>query len=202
MSQSFSSPLIATQIASAMELLGDMPETLPPAVEQAGQKIAQCLLADGTLFIAGTGQYEPLMRYFHGLVACPPSAWRPALPALLLNIDARGLDPSADADRADAPPDSLMARSLMALAKAGDTLCIACNQTDDSSVAELVQLAHDKQLHCVVLHAGNDGGQATASTHRTALQLPGIDNHRQHLAALFVVQCLHAIIDQEIFGGL
>jgi phosphoheptose isomerase len=181
---------VLARFNATSDFLSTIPAGLPTAIGTAAQTLASALLNERKIFIGGYGSVATLAGYFYDLLVFQPSDHRPALPAIHLTTP--GHRPSGDPAR----------RQLEATAQDGDVLCLVGSHFDQATLANLIDCCVEHRMHTVLItrvdvtshEFNNQPGVVTLDTGNA-------DAFITHQRVLLVLQCLHAIIDQKIFGG-
>ena len=187
----------AELIAQTMEALASLEPTPLARLETAAGVIANALVNEKQLLVAGTGSHQAMGSYLVGLLSRQPEDYRPMLPAIDINklcgdASSDGLTPA-------------MARYIYSLGHEGDVLCVFTGNRHSSAASAVQASAAEKGMACVTVETGLAGEQDRREQNpedgHIVVALAVEHNYQAQLLGFFLGQCLHRIIDQQIFGG-
>ncbi len=166
-------------------------ETLAAGVALAAERIANALLGEGQLLIAGLGLGRHLAAILHQGVALGFDFDRPALPAILL--DAAGAPETAD---------NPLAAQIRALGRTQDCLALVVPDPAAPMLRGILRAAHSRDLSCIVL-SGAAAEDLAAALATPDIELSAAAGHQGlalevHLAVIFA---LCELIERHLFGG-
>lgn len=183
--------LVITRFHRGIQAKMAVGEALAAGVALAAERIANALLGDGHLLIAGLGLGRPLATILHQGVALGFDFDRPALPAILL-------DTPGAADGAD----NSLAAQIRALGRSQDCLALIVPDTVAPHLHGILRAAHSRDLPCIVL-SGAAADDLAAALATPDIELSAAAGHQclaleVHLAVIFA---LCELIERHLFGG-
>lgn len=173
---SLNNPFIDTRIAQAMQSLGGMDQALPEQVSQAGALIAAQLVAGQKVLAMGLDSTGPLAQLFCERLLYDKADIRPALPALWIND----------------------ASSCKTLSKAGDCLVLVALESNSDDVTCILESAQANNVNAIVM--SGQAAQINDASHYLHLNADNLPRLQE--LALFILNCLGDIIEEQLFGSL
>lgn len=166
-------------------------ESLAAAVALAAERIANALLGDGYLLIAGLGNGRHLAAMLHQGVAHGFGFARPGLPALLLDAGS-----TAEAD------DNPLAAQLRALGRPRDCLALIAPDPAHPLLRGTLRAAHSRDLPCIVL-SGTNGDPLAVELATADIELSTATEHQSLTleVQLSAILALCELIERHLFGG-
>ncbi len=160
-------------------------DQLEKQIAQAAKRLVECLLRNGTIFISGESYACFNAQYFTSVLLNHVELERPALPVILLASD----------DVQKTP-----VRQVHALGATED-ICIILNVWPKSLlIPELIQAAHDKEMHVIVLSSEKSMLKMSLTAADLEICVPGETDALIHETQLFVLSCFSDLIEQSLFG--
>ncbi len=147
------SSLFTTHIHNHIAAVGSLAE-LQPAIEAAGERIAECLLRGNKLLLCGNGGSAADAQHIAAELVGRFVAERRGLPAIALTTDTSILTSVAN----DYGYNHVFARQVEAHAREGDVLVGISTSGNSSNVIAAIEVA--SQMGCTTIGLlGNDGGK-------------------------------------------
>lgn len=195
-------PFISERIADAMQSLGGLDPALTNKLIQAGAFMADQLVNDQKILALGLDSCAPLAQLFCQRLMYSSADQRPSLPALMLN-DATGLAISnGDSGSANAlGAEQLLLRKLKSFGQPGDVVLILSESLNASTLNACIECASAQQLHSVIIAAAPLAEPLNTSNQILYLPVEVTNLTRLHEVALFILNCLGDIIDEQLFGN-
>lgn len=166
---------------------------------QAGERLVQCLLNDGKVFVCGMGGSAANCLHFSSAMMHHFDAERPPLPVIPLVADFSMLTAVVNEGHAE----QMFARPLQALGQDKDVLMVLSTSGHANSLLSVMDAAHDRGMDVVAL-TGRDGGLMAnhLGPEDIELRVPGDHAARIREAHLFLLHCLCDVIEQSLFGQM
>lgn len=173
-------------------------DVVSEVIAKAGQRLVDCLLADGKMFIAGNGGSTANCLHFSAAMLNRFEVERPTLPVVHLMGDVSALTAVAH----DGHFDQVFGRHIQALGQPNDVVIVLTTTGHSKSMSHLVSAAHDKHLDVIAL-TGRDGGSLAGQLRPTDIELriPGEHAARIRETHLFILHCFCDLIDRSLFGA-
>lgn len=190
-------PHLHTLFSASLQTLHDSQIALSAAIEQAAQRMAACLLADGKILCCGNGGSAVEAQHFSSEMLNRFERERPGLPAIALTTDTAALTSIAN----DYHYDEVFAKQARALGHAGDVLLVYTTSGNSPSIVKVVEAAHERDMSVVAL-TGKDGGALAALLKDSDLEIrvPSDSTARVQETHLVITHCLCDLIDRQLFG--
>lgn len=171
-------------------------DVLAGSIAQAGQRLVDCLLADGKIFIAGHGGSAANCLHFSTAMLHCFEVERPSLP--VINLAANGAAAIAMTEHSHS--DHQFAQQVQALGHANDVI-ILLTTAGRKTMHNVLSAAHDKQMRVIAL-TGRDGGGLSSQLNANDIELriPGVSSARIREMHLFILHCFCDVIDGSLFG--
>lgn len=172
-------------------------DLLADAIEQAGSKLADCLLNDGKILTCGNGGSAGDAQHFSSEMLNRFERDRPGLPALALTTDSSTITSIAN----DYNFEDIFSKQIRALGQTDDVLLAYTTSGNSSNILKAVTAAHDRQMSVIAL-TGNDGGTLATLLEDTDLEIrvPSKSTARTQEVHLLITHCLCDFIDRQLFG--
>jgi D-sedoheptulose 7-phosphate isomerase len=172
-------------------------DTLSEQVAKAGQRIVDCLLNDGTIFLCGNGASSANCMHFASAMLNHFEVERPSLPVINLSADSSCLSSFANENHYS----QAFARSIQALGKEQDILLLLTTSGNSDSLLYGLQAANERGMDTVAL-SGRDGGVLTnhLGPEDIELRVPADSSARIREVHLFILHCFCDLIDQSLFS--
>lgn len=168
-------------------------------IARAGQKLVDCLLNDGKLFLCGNGGSNANCLHFSAAMMNHFEVERPPLPVIALSTDVGALTSVTQ----ESHYDQVFARQLQALGRENDTLITLSTSPHTDSLLHAVNAAHDQGMDVIALTGPHAG---VLSNHLgpedIELNVPGEQEARIREMHLFILHCFCDLIDQALFNHM
>jgi D-sedoheptulose 7-phosphate isomerase len=183
--------------ATSIQTLHDSQIALSLTIEQAAQRMAACLLADGKILCCGNGGSAAEAQHFSSEMLNRFERERPGLPAIALTTDAAALTSIAN----DYHYDEVFAKQARALGHGGDVLLVYTTSGNSPSIVKVVEAAHERDMSVVAL-TGKDGGALAAILRDADLEIrvPSESTARVQETHLVITHCRCDLIGRQLFG--
>lgn len=174
-------------------------EALSESIAKAGQRLVNCLLNDGKIFLCGNGGSAANCLHFSAAMLNLFEVERPPLPVIVLSADMGSLTAIAN----DGHYDQVFARQIHALGQEGDVLLALTTSGNAGSILNAVNAANDRGMDTIAL-SGRDGGILANHLGPEDIELRVVtdSNARIRETHLFILHCFCDLIDQSLFGQL
>lgn len=178
--------LFSENIETAISLVDE----ISPIIVNAGNKIVNCMLNDGKIFMCGNGASSANCMHFASAMLDSFAIERPPLPAIVLPTDNSNMNGT-----------SSYARQLQALACDKDILIIVTTSGNANALINVLSAAHDKGMDVIAL-SGRDGGVLHSHLGPEDIEIivPSNNAARIRELHLFILHCFCDLIDQALFG--
>lgn len=188
---------IRTLFAAEIEAKIAVVDAMSDRIAQAGQRLVDCLLADGKIFICGYGASAANCLHFSTAMLHYFEVERPSLPVINL---ASGAIVAGAADSAHV--EHMFGQQIQALGRANDVVIVLSTTGQSKALAQVVRAAHDKGLTVIAL-TGRDGGMLANQVHAGDIELRahGKSFARTREMHLFILHCFCDVIDRSLFGS-
>lgn len=172
-------------------------DTLSDVIAMAAQRLVDCLLADGKIFICGHGGSAANCLHFSTAMLHCFEVERPSLP--VINLAGNGVIAANIADSSQF--EQIFSQQIQALGQAGDVILVLSTTGKPKSMGRVVRAAHDKQMHVIAL-TGRDGGGVTnqLSPNDVELRVQGESTAWIREMHLFILHCFCDVIERALFG--
>lgn len=185
--------LFGVDIESKIALVDMMSST----IAKAGQRLVDCLLNDGKMFICGNGGSAANGLHFSAAMLNHFDVERPPLPVIMLTTDISALTAVAN----DGHYEQIFARQIQALGQQNDILIALSTTGNSNSVLHAVDAAHDCGMDTIAL-SGRDGGVLAnhLGPEDIEIRIQGDHAARIRETHLFILHCFCDLIDRSLFG--
>jgi D-sedoheptulose 7-phosphate isomerase len=172
-------------------------DVLSNSIAQAAQRLVDCLLSDGKIFIGGHGGSAANCLHFSTAMLHCFEVERPSLP--VINLAGNGVVATAMTENGQS--DQVFAQQVQALGQANDVVIILTTAGRSKAMINVVSAAHDKQMRVIAL-TGRDGGglRNQLNANDIELRIPGDSSARIRETHLFILHCFCDVIDRSLFG--
>jgi D-sedoheptulose 7-phosphate isomerase len=172
-------------------------DALSDVIAKAGQRLVNCLLADGKILMCGNGGSGANCMHFASAMLNHFEVERPSLPVFNLSADA----PSLSASASDNHYSQVFARQIQALGQENDVLLLLTTSGNSDSILHALNAANERGIDTIALN-GRDGGVLANHLGPEDIELRvGSDNSaRIREMHLFILHCFCDLIDQSLFG--
>lgn len=187
-------PIVAANIADAMEHLGNISDILPARMEQAATHIAAQLTAGQKLMVLGV----PGTRFL-GELLCYNLVFRhsneqPALPAMMMQ---NGLC-SDDTSHIDC---KTLFRSTEALGNNGDILLLISDVNIPPLPQAFTDLYQARGITSIYIGPSQQIQSTSQERHTIYMPLESSKTPRLHEMSLFILNSLNAMIQSSVFNS-
>lgn len=172
-------------------------EPLAPVIASAAAVMAAALAAKHKILVCGNGGSAADAQHFSAELLNRFERERPPLAAIALTTDASTLTSIAN----DYDFDSVFAKQVTALGRAGDVLLGITTSGNSPNVLRAVAAAHACGMVCIVLNGRNGGALAEAlRASDIDIRVDGASTARIQEVHGLVIHCLCDLIDHQLFG--
>ena len=180
---------IETKIAAA--------DTLFELIAKAGQRLVDCLLNDGKIFICGSGGSCANSMHFSTAMLDSFEVERPSLPVLNLSMDMGSLSSFANENHYG----QAFARQIQALGQKQDVLLLLTTSGNSDSLLNALHAANERGMDAVAL-SGRDGGVLANHLGPEDIELRVHSDNAARIRELhlFILHCFCDLIDQSLFS--
>lgn len=180
---------IETEIAVA--------DALSDTIAKAGQRLVNCLLAEGKILICGNGGSSANCMHFTSAMMNRFEVERPSLPVLNLSSDVVSLSSFADENHYG----QIYARQIQAFGQNQDVLILLTTSGNSDSMLQALQAANEQGMDTIAL-SGRDGGVLAnhLGPEDIELRVASDSTARIRELHLFILHCFCDLIDQSLFG--
>lgn len=172
-------------------------DALSDTIAKAGQRLVNCLLADGKILICGNGGSSANCMHFASSMLNHFEVERPSLPVLNLSGDVSTLSSFANENHYG----QVFARQIQALGQETDVLVLLTTSGNSDSMLYALHAANERGLDTIAL-SGRDGG--VLATHLgpedVEIRVASDNAARIRELHLFILHCFCDLIDQSLFG--
>lgn len=174
-------------------------DTLSDSIAKAGQRLVNCLLTDGKIFLCGNGGSSANCMHFASAMLNQFEVERPSLPVFNLSSDATSLSSSAN----DNHYSQFFARQIQALGQENDVLLLLTTSGNSDSMLHALHAANERGMDTIAL-SGRDGGVLAnhLGPEDIELRVASDNSARIREMHLFILHCFCDLIDQSLFGQL
>lgn len=172
-------------------------DALSDSIAKAGQRLVNCLLADGKILICGNGGSSANCMHFASAMLNHFEVERPSLPVFNLSADASNLSSFAN----DNQYSQVFARQIQAIGQEQDILLLLTTSGNSDSILHALHAANERGMDTVAL-SGRDGGVLANHLGPEDLELRVISDSSARIREmhLFILHCFCDLIDQSLFG--
>lgn len=182
---------------SDIETKISMVDIIAKTIAQAGQKLVDCLLNDGKIFICGNGGSAANSLHFSNAMLHYFDVERPPLPIINLATDISFITSIID----DGDIDQIYARRIQSLGQTKDLLIVLTTSGKSNILLEAINAAHDSDMDVITLNGG-DGGIVTNHLGPEDIEIRISDESPAKIRELhlFILHCFCDLIDRSLFG--
>lgn len=188
---------IAGNFQKTIELIANSVDTLAGPLEEAGQIMANTLLADCKIMVCGNGADTAMAQVFVSGLINGLESERPALPAMTLAQDPASLTAIAtNSGMAD-----IYSRQICALGQQGDVLFCIASSDFQPNLDEALTAARDRNITAVILT--HEGDHLRGSENRDGAVELVISRARKPRITELQAMTIHSlceIIELNLFG--
>jgi D-sedoheptulose 7-phosphate isomerase len=180
---------IETQMAVA--------DALSDSVAKAGQRLVNCLLNDGRIFICGNGPSSANCLHFSSAMLNHFEVERPSLPVLNLSADPVCISSFSNEHNYG----HVFARQILALGQEQDVLVLLTTSGNSDSLLHALHAANERGMDTIAL-SGRDGGVLANHLGPEDIELRVLSDNaaRIRVMHLFILHCFCDLIDQSLFS--
>lgn len=171
-------------------------ETLPEAIQAAGELMVQSLLSGGKILSCGNGGSAGDAQHFSAEMLNRFETERPSLPAIALSTDTSTITAIAN----DYNYEEVFAKQIKALGQPGDILLAISTSGHSKNIVQAILAAQQRELSVVAL-TGKDGGVVASllNENDVEIRVPVQSTARIQEVHLLVIHCLCDFIDNRLF---
>ena len=172
-------------------------DALSEIIAKAGQRLVNCLLADGAIFVCGSGGSSANCAHFTSSMLNHFEVERPPLPVINLSSDAACVGSFANENHYG----QVFARQIHALGKEQDVLLLLTTSGNADCMLHALHAANERGMDTIAL-SGRDGGVLAnhLGPEDIELRVPSDSAVRIREIHLFILHCFCDLIDQSLFG--
>jgi D-sedoheptulose 7-phosphate isomerase len=180
-----------------IELKISLVDLIASSIAKAGQRLVDCLLSDGKMFICGSGGSSANCSHFSTSMLNHFDVERPPLPIVSLTTDIASITSIAH----DGHFDQIFARQIQALGQPKDVLIAISTTGNSNEILEAVNAAHDCGMDVVTLN-GRDGGLLAnhLGPEDIEIRIQADNSARIREMHLFILHCFSDLIDRSLFS--
>ncbi|MDF1756759.1 MAG: SIS domain-containing protein [Legionellaceae bacterium] len=174
-----------------------MVDLISSSIARAGQRLVDCLLSDGKMFICGNGGSSANCLHFSAAMLNHFDVERPPLPIVTLTTDTSTITAVTN----DGHFDQIFARQIQALGQPKDVLIALSTTGNSNTILEAVNAAHDNDMDVISLN-GRDGGLIAnhLGPEDIEIRIQGDQSARIREMHLFILHCFCDLIDRSLFS--
>ena len=189
---------ISRHFKDSVEVKQKAADKLVDPIQQAGDKIVQCMLNNGKILSCGNGGSAADAQHFSAELVNRFEKERPGLPAFALTTDSSTLTAIAN----DYSYNQIFSKQITALGQPGDVLLAISTSGNSANVLEAINASHEREMIIVAL-TGKDGGSIARllKEQDIEIRIPSNRTARIQEVHLLVIHCLCDFIDTQLFGG-
>ena len=189
---------ISRHFKDSAEVKQKAADKLVDPIQQAGDKIVQCMLNNGKILSCGNGGSAADAQHFSAELVNRFEKERPGLPAFALTTDSSTLTAIAN----DYDYNQIFSKQITALGQPGDVLLAISTSGNSANVLEAINASHEREMSIVAL-TGKDGGSIARllKEQDIEIRIPSNRTARIQEVHLLVIHCLCDFIDTQLFGG-
>ena len=189
---------ISRHFKDSVEVKQKAADMLVDPIQQAGDKIVQCMLNNGKILSCGNGGSAADAQHFSAELVNRFEKERPGLPAFALTTDSSTLTAIAN----DYDYNQIFSKQITALGQPGDGLLAISTSGNSANVLEAINASHEREMIIVAL-TGKDGGSIARllKEQDIEIRIPSNRTARIQEVHLLVIHCLCDFIDTQLFGG-
>lgn len=173
-----------------------MAEVLQENIVKAAQRLVQCLLNEGKIFLCGNGGSSANCSHFLAMMINHFEMERPAFPVIMLGSESTLVTAFTHENQ-----DQLFVRQLQALARSEDVLLVLSTKGNANNILNAVTTAHDCSMDVIAL-GGREGGVLNnhLGPEDIVLSVPSDISSHIREAHLFILHCFCDLIERSLFG--
>ena len=174
-----------------------MADTLSNKIASSAQRLVNCLLNDGKIFLCGNGGSAANCLHFSSAMLNHFEVERPPLPVITLGTELTSMSAIIN----DGHADQMFARQIQALGHQQDVLLVLSTTGVAHNLLNAVVAAHDHGMSVIAL-TGRDGGALAQNLKQDDIELRIVNDSAARIREkhLFILHCFCDLIDQSLFG--
>ncbi len=172
-------------------------DNLATNIAKAAQRLVDCLLNDGKIFICGNGGSSANSIHFSNALLNFYDVERPPLPIINLTTDCGFITAMVN----EGDHDQVFARPIQALSNENDVLIVLSTTGNSNSLLEAINAAHDNDMDIISLN-GKDGGLIAnhLGPEDIEIRINTENSAKIRELHLFILHCFCNLIDKSLFG--
>lgn len=188
---------IQNHFTTSIQVKHESARQLAEPIQQAAQKIIDCLLAGGKVLSCGNGGSAGDAQHFSSEMLNRFERERPSLPAIALTTDTSTITSIAN----DYHYNEIFSKQLRALGQGGDILLVYTTSGNSANILKAVEVAHERELSVITV-TGKEGGELAPilDNNDIELRVPSQSTARIQEVHLLITHCLCDLIDHQLFG--
>lgn len=188
---------IQNHFTTSIQVKQESARQLAEPIQQAAQKIIDCLLAGGKVLSCGNGGSAGDAQHFSSEMLNRFERERPSLPAIALTTDTSTITSIAN----DYHYNEIFSKQLRALGQGGDILLVYTTSGNSVNILKAVEVAHERELSVIAV-TGKEGGELAPilDNNDIELRVPSQSTARIQEVHLLITHCLCDLIDHQLFG--
>ena len=174
-----------------------MADTLSNKIASSAQRLVNCLLNDGKIFLCGNGGSAANCLHFSSAMLNHFEVERPPLPVITLGTELTSMSAIIN----DGHADQMFARQIQALGHQQDVLLVLSTTGVAHNLLNAVVAAHDHGMSVIAL-TGRDGGALAQNLKQDDIELRIVNDSAARIREkhLFILHCFCDVIDCALFG--
>lgn len=180
-----------------IELRISMVDILAADIAKAAQRLVDCLLNDGKIFICGNGGSAANSIHFSNALLNFYDVERPSLPIINLTTDCGFITAMLN----EGENYQIFTRQIQALSNENDVLIVLSTTGNSNSLLEAINAAHDNDMDVISLN-GKDGGLIAnhLGPEDIEIRINTENSAKIRELHLFILHCFCNLIDRSLFG--
>lgn len=172
-------------------------DILAQDIAKAAQRLVDCLLNDGKIFVCANGGSAANSIHFSNALLNYFDVERPSLPVINLTTDCGFITAMLN----EGDHYQIFARQIQALSKTNDVLVIISTTGNSNTLLEAINAAHDNDMDVISLN-GKDGGLITnhLGPEDIEIRINTENSAKIRELHLFILHCFCNLIDRSLFG--
>ena len=172
-------------------------EALAGQIAKAGNRLVNCLLSDGKIFVCGNGGSSANCMHFSSAMLNHFEVERPSLPVINVSADPICLSSFANENHYG----QAFARQIQALGQEQDILLLLTTSGNSDSLLHALHAANERGMDAIAL-SGRDGGVLAnhLGPEDIELRVSSDNSARIRELHLFILHCFCDLIDQSLFS--
>lgn len=180
-----------------IELKISLVDIIAPSIAKASQRLVDCLLSDGKMFICGNGSSAASCLHFSAAMLNHFDVERPPLPIITLTTDTSTITSITN----DGNLDQIFSRQIQALGQPKDVLITLSTTGNSNIILEAIKAAHDNDMDVISLN-GRDGGLIAnhLGPEDIEIRIQSDSSASIREMHLFILHCFCDLIDRALFN--